>query len=244
VYFRQIVDPRSRALTYVLADLLALEAVVVDPWLHAEVLLRAVLAERNLHLRWVLVTTATRPRAAGASALGGYTDAIVVSGDEPSDGRVLAVDGDRIEFGSEFLRAVSTPASRRTSLSYLWRDRLFCGDALDVPAHGGGGPRGIRRDAVLERLAGLPGETLVFPGHARHWRSISTIAEERGRCARHAADGEAVARTSVGSRPAAARCGSILAGEPSCPEGAPCPPTPAPESSPTRSSSPSRPSSC
>lgn len=90
--------------------------------------------------------------------------------------------GDLLSFGSESIQVIATPGHTADSPSYLWRDRLFCGDAL---ALGGcprqaddGDPRRIY-DSVVDRLFALPAETLVFPGHDAHGRTVSTIGEER-----------------------------------------------------------------
>jgi len=94
--------------------------------------------------------------------------------------------GEVLGFGAESIRVIATPGHTADSLSYLWRDRLFCGDALAL-----GGcpqqtddddcdPRSIY-DSVVDRLFTLPAETLVFPGHDAHGRTVSTIGEERSR---------------------------------------------------------------
>ena len=81
----------------------------------------------------------------------------------------------------------STSASCHTpaSVSYLWRDRLFCGDALELGGCGHAGDSdcdpGKIYDSVTNRLFALPDETLVFPGHDFHGRTVSTIGEERQR---------------------------------------------------------------
>ena len=51
-----------------------------------------------------------------------------------------------------------------------WRLRCAVGPGADA---------GQLYDSVTQKLFTLPGETLVFPGHARRGRTVSTIAEER-----------------------------------------------------------------
>jgi glyoxylase-like metal-dependent hydrolase (beta-lactamase superfamily II) len=67
----------------------------------------------------------------------------------------------------------------------LWQDRIFCGDALELGGCGqvenGECDPGRLYDSVMNRLFVLPDETLVFPGHDFHGRTVSTIGEER-RC--------------------------------------------------------------
>jgi sulfur dioxygenase len=56
MYFRILHDPASGELSYLLADLDAREAVLVDPRGADLPVLLALLAERELRLRWVLRT--------------------------------------------------------------------------------------------------------------------------------------------------------------------------------------------
>lgn len=191
MYFRQIVDRVDGALTYVLGDLAAQEAVVIDPSLRQHALARALLAERGLALRWVLCTHC-HPSDDGGPALvllQVQTGAVgVIGGGDCSGETVRLQDGDAATFGDEVLHVLGTPGHTPGSLSYLWHDRLFCGDALEL---GGGGPlpgadAGQLFDSVTQKLFTLPGETLVFPGHDHRGRTVSTIAEERLRNPRFA----------------------------------------------------------
>jgi glyoxylase-like metal-dependent hydrolase (beta-lactamase superfamily II) len=83
------------------------------------------------------------------------------------------------------IRVIATPGHTPDGVCFLWHDRLFSGDALAIggcrPSADPGADPGVLYDSVTRRLFALPGETLVFPGHAFHARRVSTIAEERTR---------------------------------------------------------------
>ncbi|MBK7794391.1 MAG: MBL fold metallo-hydrolase [Betaproteobacteria bacterium] len=186
MYFRQIADRSDGALTYVLGNLAAQEAVVIDPAPRQRAVVQALLAERKLALRWILYTQdhdgggdAAMPTLAGAQA--GAVG--IVGGSDGAGGAHRVGDGDTVTFGDEVLHVLATPGHTAGSVSYLWRDRLFCGDALELggrgPAIGPGADAGQLYDSVTQKLFTLPGETLVFPGHTRRGRTVSTIAEER-----------------------------------------------------------------
>ncbi|MBK7591060.1 MAG: MBL fold metallo-hydrolase [Betaproteobacteria bacterium] len=186
MYFRQIADRSDGALTYVLGNLAAQEAVVIDPAPRQRAVVQALLAERKLALRWILYThdhdgggDAAMPTLAGAQA--GAVG--IVGGGDRAGGVQRVGDGDTVTFGDEVLHVLATPGHTAGSVSYLWRDRLFCGDALELggrgPAIGPGADAGQLYDSVTQKLFTLPGETLVFPGHTRRGRTVSTIAEER-----------------------------------------------------------------
>lgn len=186
MYFRQIVDRVDGALTYVLGDLFAQEAVVIDPSPRQHALARALLAERGLALRWVLCTHCHRSDddRTALALLRVQTGAMGVVGGGDCPGATLRLDdGDAVTFGDEVVHVLGTPGHTPGSLSFLWHDRLFCGDALELggfgPLPGPDADTGQIYDSVTQKLFTLPGETLVFPGHGYRGRTVSTIAEER-----------------------------------------------------------------
>ena len=166
-YFRQLIDPSSAAMTYLLADPVARRALLIDPHPAHETLIDALLAERGFELCHVL-----------------HTHSHLLPVDRLLPARPLTTET-RVHFGAESLRAIATPGHTTHCASFLWRDRLFCGDALALggcPQQSGDDcdPRSIY-DSVVDRLFALPAETLVFPGHDAHGRTVSTIGEERSR---------------------------------------------------------------
>jgi sulfur dioxygenase len=184
MYFRQIADSTDGALTYLLGNLASQEAVVIDPAPRQLPVVRALLAERELALRRMLYTHwhGDDDDAAVLALLGVQAGAECVFGSSDRAGQALP-DGDTVTFGDEVLHVLATPGHSAGSVCYLWRDRLFCGDTLELrgcgPLAGPGADAGQLYDSVTQKLFTLPGETLVFPGHARRGRTVSTIAEER-----------------------------------------------------------------
>lgn len=189
MYFRQVVDRTDRGLAYVLADLETFEALAIDPPPRAHPLVRALLAERGLALRWLLRTHTHHDAFAPYAELCAETGATLIGGDAcPGGSSRRASDNDIIAVGNEFVRVLATPGHTPESLSYQWRDRLFCGDVLDFGGSELSAPSatdpGQLYDTVTQRIFTLPGETLIFPNHASRGRTVSTVAEERA-CNRH-----------------------------------------------------------
>lgn len=184
MYFRQLPHAATGSLCYLIGDLLAQEAVLIDPMAEQTDLLLALLQERELRLVYVL-RTHLHCEAERCGALCEYTGAQRISGCASSDGHTRSVShGDTLVFGHEVIRVLATPGHTRDAVSFLWRDRLFCGDAL----HPAGCPQPVDEtdagqwyDSVTRRLFLLPDETLVFPGHVHAGRTVSTIIEERQR---------------------------------------------------------------
>lgn len=192
MYFRLLHDEASGAVSYLLADLDAGEAVLVDPRGADVPVLAAMLDEHRLRLRWVLRThehdaVLTREPAA-LDALGAPRvqhrmpdDQADAGGNTRTSTRSGGVPGVLV-FGHEHLRVISTPGHTAGCLSFLWRDRLFCGGLLAVDAC----PYQPRPelpealwDSVTRDVFTLPEETLLFSGHARRARTVSNVLEQR-----------------------------------------------------------------
>jgi sulfur dioxygenase len=182
--FRQLFDPALSAMTYLIGDPESEEAVVIDPLECQVTLIQALLAEHRLRLKYVLRTHVHRPDAIGCGDLCPQTGAQYVIGaaypGEMPGQRVH--DGDELRFGSESLSVIETPGHTPGCVTYHWRDRIFCGDLLEL---GTCAPpveetnAGALYDSVRNRIFVLPGEILVFPGHGHSNRTVSTVAEER-----------------------------------------------------------------
>jgi len=181
MYFRILHDAASGELSYLLADLDAGEAVLVDPRGRDLPVLQALLAEHSLQLRWVLRThqhDALQPQEPLALQRLG---APLVQGAARLDGPVVA-DGDILSFGNEFVRVLATPGHTAGCLSFAWRDRLFCGGLLAVDAcphqPQPAAPEALW-DSVTQRVFTLPDETLLFAGCDHRARAVSTVLEQR-----------------------------------------------------------------
>ena len=186
MYFRQIHDASSNALTYLLADEAAGEAVVIDPLRSQATLILAMLAERKLRLIHVLRTHVHQPARAECGELCPSTGASLILGaGSPADIDGLRVeDGAEIHCGSLTLRVIDTPGHAPGSVCYLCEDRLFCGDTLLIENRdciSADHDPGALFDSVKHKLLILPDETLVFPGHDARGRTVSSIGEERRR---------------------------------------------------------------
>lgn len=178
MYFRLLHDEASGALSYLLADLAAGEAVLIDPRAADLPLLQAMLAEHRLRLRWLLQThehAAQRPQqqrralaALGAPLL-------------PRDAPLPAL----LPFGDDYLQPLDTPGHTAACRSWRWRDRLFCGGLLAVDACPYQPRPALPQalwDSVTTQVFTLPGETLLFSGHAGGGGWVaSTVHEQRRR---------------------------------------------------------------
>ncbi|MCB1989437.1 MAG: hypothetical protein KDE69_14085 [Burkholderiaceae bacterium] len=179
--FRIMHDERSGDLTYLLADLDAREAVLVDPRRRDLAVLAALLAEQDLHLCQVLRTHEHDALFPGEFDALVRLGAPIVQG-APRAGAQLPADGELLPFGNEHLRVLATPGHTRHCLSILWRDRLFCGGLLAVdacPHQPCPADPAALWDSVTRRVFTLADETLLFSGHEQRARAVSTVLEQR-----------------------------------------------------------------
>jgi len=183
--FRQIYDPSSRAFTYLLAEGVTQAAVAIDPEPEGtELPLLGLVDELGLSLQYLLCTHVHDGAAGTIERLRERTGARIVAGvAAPIEADLRLRQDDVVTFGGESIRVLDTPGHTAADVSYLWRDRVFSGDALLIRGCGRtdlpGSDAGALFDSIVQRLLVLPGDTLLFPGHETHHRSVSTIAEER-----------------------------------------------------------------
>ncbi len=190
MYFRILHDPDAGELSYLLADLDAGEAVLIDPRSADLPVLRALLAERDLRLCWVLRTHHHDEQCPGELSRLALLGAPVVQG-QAAVGARAGIEGEVLPFGSELVRVLATPGHTGFCLSFVWRDRVFCGGLL-APQACAHQPRPASAhalwDSVTARLFALPDETLLFSGQMDSGRGVSTVLEQR-RGNRHFAGG-------------------------------------------------------
>ena len=188
MFFRQFLEPTSSTLTYLLADPMTGDAVIIDPVL--ETVERDVqnIRDLGLTLRWTLETHVHADHITGASALkdrlGCKTAASVHAGLDCAD-RAL-VHGDRVAFGQYALTVVETPGHTLCSVSYLTDSphrMAFTGDALLIRGCGRtdfqNGSATILHQSIHREIFRLPDDTTVYPGHDYKGRTASTVGEER-----------------------------------------------------------------
>jgi len=185
IIFRQLLDPSTRAYTYVLGDETSRDAVAIDAGPPGNTLpLLGLRNELDLRLRYLLCTHVHPKQPLDLPLLQARTGARVVASETaPVDADLRVRHGDSVTFGGESLTVIATPGHAPGALCFLWRDRVFTGDTLlirdcgriDAPD----GDAGQLFDSITQRLLVLPGDTLLFPGHETYGRTVSTIAEER-----------------------------------------------------------------
>ena len=185
MFFRQLFDPTSSTLSYLIADDASHEAVLIDPVVEQVERDVHIVREHGLKLKTTLETHVHADHVTGAQALKDATGAqTAVCRDCNAQGydRLLR-DGDVILFGHEEILTIATPGHTPGSVCYLWRDRVFTGDTLLI---GGCGRTDFQNGSsealwhsITEKLFKLDEQILVYPGHDYRGRRVSSIGEEK-----------------------------------------------------------------
>jgi glyoxylase-like metal-dependent hydrolase (beta-lactamase superfamily II) len=121
-------------------------------------------------------------QASGAPIYVGAGEAAAAQAAAPSAKIIPVSDGDHIAVGGLSIACLATPGHTIAGTSYLVDGNVMTGDTLFVGGCGrtdfpGGDPRILWRS--LQKLASLPEETKVYPGHDYGQTPTSTIGWER-----------------------------------------------------------------
>jgi glyoxylase-like metal-dependent hydrolase (beta-lactamase superfamily II) len=182
---RQLFDAESSTYTYLIADPVTREAVLVDPVREQVERDLKLLSELGLRLVYVLETHVHADHVTAAAILRDRTGAkTVASGKGAPCVDVRVQDGDQVRVGNVVLTALATPGHTDDGVSWLvdggW---VLTGDTLLIRGCGRtdfqNGDAGQLWDSITKVLFALPDETVVLPGHDYKGLTQSTIGEEK-----------------------------------------------------------------
>lgn len=185
--FRQLFDPQTSTYTYLLADEVTREAVLIDTVKEQVDRDAQVLLELGLTLVATVETHVHADHVTGASSLKrrfGQTIIYPVTSGASGADRYVG-EGDTIAFGSHSLSVRLTPGHTAGCATYVTDDQgaAFTGDALLIRGSGRtdfqeGDARQLW-DSVHNQILSLPESTRLYPGHDYKGRTMSTVAEEK-----------------------------------------------------------------
>lgn len=184
--FRQLFDLESSTYTYLLADELAREAVLIDPVLENVDRDLGLIQDLGLTLRYALDTHVHADHVTALGTLRERTGCQTVLSERAGVGiaDVYVKDGDHLNFGRYHLEARETPGHTSGCVTYVLGDQsmAFTGDALLIRGSGrtdfqAGDPRALYR-SVHEKIFSLPPTCLLYPGHDYKGRTVTSVDEE------------------------------------------------------------------
>ncbi|WP_083218847.1 MBL fold metallo-hydrolase [Candidatus Thiodiazotropha endoloripes] len=183
--FRQLFDHESSTYTYLLAQRIGGEALLIDPvksnvdqyiQLVREMDLKLVFAvDTHIHADHVTGIGELRQSTGCTSAMGEMSNTDCVS--------LHFNEGDKLKVDNLYLDILYTPGHTDDSYSFVMADRVFTGDTLLIRGTGRtdfqNGDPADQYDSLFEKLLKLPEQTLVYPAHDYNGMTVSTIHEER-----------------------------------------------------------------
>jgi glyoxylase-like metal-dependent hydrolase (beta-lactamase superfamily II) len=181
MFFKQI-KYRGDNFSYVVADDVTREAVVVDPSFNAEAIVR-LLRDKNLNVKYIINTHDHIDHIADNEYIKSNFNAKIVAhklSDVKKD--ISVADGDVVNVGSINIKVIHTPGHTLDSISLLVDGKLLTGDTLFVGECGrtdlpGSSPEDMYHS--LHKLIELDDDIEVYPGHDYGVKPHSTIGLEK-----------------------------------------------------------------
>jgi len=144
------------------------------------------LDKKNLKLKIIIDTHSHADHISGAAALKDRTDCeYVMHENAPSQCVTIRVkDGDKIELDDFTLDVLESNGHTRDSISLIFEDKLFTGDALFLDDGGAGrddlpgGDPAVHWE-TLNRFRELPDDLIVYPAHDYRDRKPSSLANQK-----------------------------------------------------------------
>lgn len=187
MFLRQLFDSETGTYTYLLADIDAAEAVLIDPVYEQAGRDGALLNELGLKLLYTLETHVHADHVTSGWLLRDRTGSkIALSADSGAEGAdQLLSHGDKIKFGNRFLCVRATPGHTKGCLTFVLdtEEMAFTGDCLLIRGCGRtdfqGGDAGQMYRSVHTQILTLPKDCLIYPGHDYKGLTTTSVAEEK-----------------------------------------------------------------
>ena len=182
--FQQLFDIQSSTYTYLLADAITKEAVLIDTVIENVERDLKLIDELDLKLLYVLDTHIHADHVTGS---GKIRSLLGVKTAVPKKANVSCADlnlseGDEIKFGAFKIQVLETPGHTDASLSFICEGMVFSGDALLIRGTGRtdfqSGSASTLFDSITKKLFTLPAESKLYPAHDYKGFTSSTIDAE------------------------------------------------------------------
>jgi sulfur dioxygenase len=186
--FRQLFDRESCTYTYLLADPVKKEAVLIDPVFELAERDATLIKDLDLNLKYVMNTHVHADHVTGSGALKtlfGKKCSSLISESSGADADGHLGDSERVQFGDFSLEVRFTPGHTNGCVAYVFHQgrMVFTGDTLLIRGCGRTdfqeGSSEKLYNSVQSRLFVLPEDYLVYPAHDYKGQTCSSIGEEK-----------------------------------------------------------------
>ena len=183
--FKQLFDQNSSTYTYIVANRIGGEALIIDPVLENSQKYITLLEELNVKLLKAIDTHIHADHFSALSHLRDSLNCVTVMG-EQSNADIVSIrikDNDNISIDGITLKAIYTPGHTDDSYCFLMDNILFSGDTLLIRGTGRtdfqNGDPALQYESLFKKILKLPDNTLIYPGHDYKGDTVSSIYEER-----------------------------------------------------------------
>lgn len=183
--FHQLFEKESSSYTYLLADPLTKEAIIIDPVLETVDRDLKLLEELDLNLLYILETHIHADHITGSNEIKKRTGAkSVVSRKAGVCCADLEIEENHeIKFGRYTLKVLETPGHTDESLSFLCEKMIFSGDSLMIRATGRtdfqNGSSEVLYESIHKKIFTAPDDTKIYPAHDYNGILYSTVLSEK-----------------------------------------------------------------
>jgi len=185
IIFYQMFEAESSTYTYLLADPLSKEAILIDPVLEMMERDLQLIDELGVKLVYVLDTHIHADHITAANAIRSrlMVKTCVSLDAKVSCADILLQDGQEIKFGSKTIQAIATPGHTDSCMSFYCEGMLFTGDALLIKGCGRTdfqqGSSEKLYDSVHKKIFSYPNHTKIYPAHDYRGHTSSTVGLEK-----------------------------------------------------------------
>jgi glyoxylase-like metal-dependent hydrolase (beta-lactamase superfamily II) len=169
--------------SYVIANKVLKEAVVVDPSFNAEAIIEFA-KEQRLSINFIINTHGHRDHIASNGEIKSKLGSKIVAHKLSNiDKDMEVVEGDTLKVGGMIIEVIHTPGHSPDSICLLVEKKLFTGDTLFIGECGrtdlSEGSAADMYTSLFHKLMMLDEDIEVYPGHDYGSKPCSTIGEEK-----------------------------------------------------------------
>lgn len=183
--FYQLIESESSTFTYLLADEISREAVLIDSVLECVERDLKLLKEMNLTLKYIIDTHVHADHITASGELRKRTGALTAISSKANVPCIdLALqDGQKIQFGQYTLTAHETPGHTNSCMSFTIDEMIFTGDVLLIRGTGRTdfqqGDSEKMYNSITNKIFTLPDQTKIYPAHDYKGFTYTTVELEK-----------------------------------------------------------------
>ena len=183
--FYQLIETETSTYTYLLADEITKEAILIDTVFECVERDYKLLNEMGLKLKYIIDTHLHADHITGSGELRkktGAQSAISKKAHVPCIDVALN-NGDILHFGAYSIKAIETPGHTDSCMSFIISDLIFTGDVLLIRGTGRTdfqqGDSEKMYESITRKIFTLPPETKIYPGHDYKGFTYTTVELEK-----------------------------------------------------------------